>query len=71
MTNYNNRIAHLTEMHRILDKQVTDLEKSKNFDDQRLHELKKKKLAFKDEISRLVKLQWEETHERVNLDEDR
>ena len=33
--------------------------------------MKKKKLALKDEISRLTKLQWEHDHESVDFDDDR
>jgi hypothetical protein len=33
----------------------------------RLAEMKKKRLAVKDEVARLNKLQWEHDHERVDL----
>ena len=41
---YTQRIAHLEETHRLLDKHITDLQNSGNFDDNKLSELKKKKL---------------------------
>jgi hypothetical protein len=69
--NYRDRIAHLTEMHKVLNKQIDTAEQSANPDHLNLQELKKKRLALKDEISRLSRLQWEEDHERVNLDDDR
>ena len=47
---YENRIAHLVEMHRVLDKQITSLEKTGLYEDLHLEELKKKKLLLKDEI---------------------
>lgn len=68
---YKGRIAHLTEAHHVLDKQIEQLERSGNFKDETLSEMKKKKLALKDEIARLNKLQWEHDHERVDFDDDR
>lgn len=68
---YKNRILHLTESHRVLDNQINEIEKTGNFKDEVLSEMKKKKLAIKDEISRLTKLQWEHDHERVDFDDDR
>ena len=68
---YENRIKMLTETHRLLDIQISELEKSGNFDDQKMSELKKKKLQFKDEIVRLNRLQWEHDHETVDYDDER
>jgi uncharacterized protein YdcH (DUF465 family) len=68
---YKNRILHLTESHRLLDNQINEIEKTGNFKDEILSEMKKKKLALKDEISRLTKLQWEHDHESVDFDDDR
>ncbi len=68
---YKNRILHLTESHRLLDNQINEIEKTGNFKDEILSEIKKKKLALKDEISRLTKLQWEHDHESVDFDDDR
>jgi hypothetical protein len=48
---YENRIKHLEEAHRALSKQVEALEKTGNFTDQKLVELKKQKLTVKDEIA--------------------
>lgn len=64
---YRERIKQLTETHRVLDDQIKHLE-SNNGDEMRIKDLKKRKLMFRDEISRLNKLQWEETHERVHFD---
>lgn len=47
---YENRIKHLEEAHRALDKQVDALEKNGLFEDLKLEELKKKRLHLKDEI---------------------
>lgn len=58
---YENRIKHLEEAHRALDKQIETLEKTGNFTDQRLSDLKKQKLTLKDEIVILK-------HKQLNLD---
>ena len=48
---YENRIKHLEEAHRALDKQVNNLEKTGLFEDLKLEELKKQRLLLKDEIA--------------------
>lgn len=65
---YRNKIKSLTETHRVLDEEVKRLEVI-NADPLRISELKRRKLMFKDEIARLQKLQFEEEHERVNMDD--
>ena len=65
---YRNKIKSLTETHRVLDEEVKRLELI-NADPLRISELKRRKLMFKDEIARLQKLQFEEDHERVNMDD--
>jgi uncharacterized protein YdcH (DUF465 family) len=47
---YENRIKHLEEAHRALDKQIDSLEKNGLFEDLRLEELKKQRLRLKDDI---------------------
>jgi uncharacterized protein YdcH (DUF465 family) len=47
---YERRIKHLEEAHRAIDKQIETLERTGNFTDQRLTDLKKHKLTLKDEI---------------------
>ena len=47
------------------------MEKSGNFTDEKLSELKKQRLLYKDEIARLNKLQWEHDHETIQYDDDR
>jgi uncharacterized protein YdcH (DUF465 family) len=47
---YENRIKHLEEAHRALDKQIDDLEKTGLFEDLKLEKLKKQRLHLKDEI---------------------
>jgi len=66
---YREQIRRLTETHRILDEQIKHLEMI-HADAMRINDLKRRKLMFKDELAKLHKLQWEETHERVNLDDN-
>ena len=65
---YKERIKHLEEMHRVLNKQIDDMERDHpHVEVDKLSEMKKRKLALRDEISRLNRLQWEHDHERVDL----
>jgi uncharacterized protein YdcH (DUF465 family) len=48
---YENRIKHLEEAHRALNKQIDTLEKNGLFEDLKLEELKKHRLHLKDEIA--------------------
>ena len=69
---FENRIKHLEQMHRDLDKRITDMDGNHpHVDEAHLHEMKKQRLALRDEISRLNRLKWEEEHERVDFDDDR
>ena len=66
---YETRIKHLEEMHRVLDNKIQDMEQTGIFEDARLQEMKKQKLQLKDELRRLVRLQWDHDHETVDLDD--
>ena len=67
---YKNRINHLEEMHKVLNKQIDDMERNHpHVATDNLTSLKKQKLQLKDEISRLNKLQWELDHETVHDNE--
>ena len=68
---YRNRIATLTESHRLIDNTIKELEKNPDSDALKISELKKKKLQYKDEIKRLERLQWENDHETVDFGDDR
>lgn len=48
---YENRIKHLEEAHRALNKQIDTLEQNGLFEDLKLEELKKQRLRLKDEIA--------------------
>ncbi len=50
---YENRIKHLEEAHRALDKKIDTLEKNGLYEDLHLEELKKQRLHLKDEIAML------------------
>jgi|TARA_B100002019_G_C21155816_1_gene540640 hypothetical protein len=56
MGNYTKKIQWLKETHRQIDKNITLLEKVQPNNNQ-IAELKKKKLFYKDEITRLEKLE--------------
>jgi uncharacterized protein YdcH (DUF465 family) len=55
---YENRIKHLEEAHRALDKQVDTLEKTGLYEDLKLEELKKQRLQLKDKIAILKHKQY-------------
>lgn len=65
---YKAKIKQLEESHKILNKQIDDMERNHpHVEEARLAEMKKKKLLIKDEIARLNKLQWDHDHESVDL----
>ena len=47
---YQNKIKHLKEAHRVLNKQIDSMEKTGIYDDLKIEELKKQRLRLKDEI---------------------
>jgi uncharacterized protein YdcH (DUF465 family) len=61
---YENRIKHLEEAHRALNKQIDTLEKNGLFEDLKLEELKKQRLHLKDEIAIMKRKQ--EIHNEDN-----
>lgn len=68
---YKSRINHLEEMHRLLDKQINEMQTNHpGVDIDHLVELKKKKLMLKDEISKLNRLQWEEDTQRTGYGDE-
>ena len=67
---YEAKIKQLEESHRVLNKQIDDMERNHpHVQEAKLAEMKKKKLLIKDEIARLNKLQWDHDHETVHDDE--
>lgn len=66
---FENRIKHLEQMHRELDKQITDLDVNHpHVDETHLHEMKKQRLAIRDELSALRRRQFEATSGRETED---
>lgn len=64
-----NRIKHLEQMHRDLDKKITDLDVNHpHVDETHLHEMKKQRLAIRDELSLLRRKLFEQTSGRETED---
>lgn len=69
---YKTKIQHLEEMHKVLNKQIDDMERDHpHVEVEKLTDMKKRKLQLKDEISRLNRLQWEHDHEHLDYGDDR
>lgn len=66
------RIRQLERQHADIDREIDKMERNHpHVEEVKVHEMKKKRLQYKDELNRLRKLKWEEDHERVDLDDDR
>jgi len=55
MGDYTKRLQWLKETHKFLNKQVDTMEKTGNFKDEEISEMKKKRLKLKDQIESLEK----------------
>ena len=55
MGDYTKRLQWLKETHKFLNKQVDTMEKTGNFKDEEISEMKKKRLKLKDQIDSLEK----------------
>jgi uncharacterized protein YdcH (DUF465 family) len=62
---YEQRIKHLEELHRVLDKRVDGMEKTGVFEDTTLEVLKKQRLHLRDEI--VILKQKQEEYEQQKL----
>jgi hypothetical protein len=67
---YENRIQHLEESHRALNRQIDGLERTGRFDDLHLQNLKKQRLQLRDEIAKLTGLQWQHDREYLEADDE-
>lgn len=67
---YESRIRHLEKLHQDVDNRVDVMEKTGLFNDTNLNTLKKQRLEYRDELSRLRRLQYEES-QRVDFEDDR
>jgi hypothetical protein len=65
---YHNRIQMLEESIKIIDSRIETLRTEE--DDAALVSVTSQKVTLLSELSRLRKLQFEEDHERVNLDDE-
>lgn len=68
---YKAQIKHLTENLNVLDTQISKMETNPFPEEATLVSLKNRRNTIFNELRRLNKLQWDEDHERVNLDDDR
>ena len=58
-------------MHKLIDKQINEMQTNHpGVDVEHLADLKKRKLQYKDEITRLTRMQWEEDNERVGYGDE-
>ena len=62
-------ISKCEESVQSIEKQISTLIESSESDVLRIQSLEEKKSRFLSEIRRLRRLQWEEDHERVDLDD--
>jgi len=54
---FESRLRHLREMHQTLDREIDGLESTGRFTDERLMELKRQRLALRDQIQDLEQRQ--------------
>ncbi len=64
------RIRHLEQLHQDADSKIDAMEKTGVFSDNDLNTLKKKRLEYRDELSRLRRQLYEE-NQRVEFEDDR
>ena len=57
---YRSRLNTLKESHRLIDEIIIQKMKDPNFDEMKVNEMKKQKLIYKDEISKLELAQQEQ-----------
>jgi hypothetical protein len=63
---YKQRIAMLTESHRLIDGVIQDLMLNPNYDEMKVTALKKQKLIYKDDIRRFERAQEDHDKEMNN-----
>jgi hypothetical protein len=68
---YRNRIKTLESSLWLLDRQITEMIERPKSDATKLDELQNQKLIYRDEISRLKKLQWQVEREELDYGDDR
>lgn len=68
---YKSRIKTLEESIRLLDNQLFQLEKTGSTDTKRLNELKETKDKYSKEVRLMIRAQWDNDHNTVDLGDDR
>jgi prefoldin subunit 5 len=68
---YQSRIKTLEESIRMLDNQIFNLEKNGSTDIKRLTELKETKDKYNKELRLMIRAQWDNDHNSVDLSDDR
>ena len=67
----NQRIQFVQENIKRLNDLIQLAIKDENYNKQKLTEMQKQKNAYSLELARIMKEQWEETHERLDFGDDR
>ena len=67
---YKNRIKTLEESIRLLDNQIFQLEKSGTIDSKKLTELSEVKDKYRKELRIMIRAQWDNDHNTVDLSDD-
>ena len=67
---YKNRIKTLEESIRLLDNQIFQLEKEGSKDEQKLTQLKETKEKYTKEVRIMIRAQWDNDHNTVDLSDD-
>jgi uncharacterized protein YdcH (DUF465 family) len=62
---YEQRIKHLEELHRVLNKRIDGMESTGVFEDTTLEVLKKQRLHLKDEIAEMKRKQEEHDQKKI------
>jgi prefoldin subunit 5 len=68
---YQSRIKTLEESIRLLDNQIFNLEKNGSTDTKRLTELKETKDKYNKELRLMIRAQWDNDHNSIDLSDDR
>jgi chaperonin cofactor prefoldin len=68
---YQSRIKTLEESIRLLDNQIFNLEKNGSDDVKKLSELKEIKDKYNKELRLMIRAQWDNDHNSIDLSDDR
>jgi hypothetical protein len=68
---YQSRIKTLEESIRLLDNQIFNLEKNGSDDVKKLSELKEIKDKYSKELRLMIRAQWDNDHNSIDLSDDR